>query len=99
MTEYEVTCIDKPHRDSTHEHISHIGNMKEGWRLTRMSAIAHIDSKADAFYIVDRSTGKRCYLGVMREQGKAAYLRSYSDGKWNDKLLELEECGSGCRTC
>jgi hypothetical protein len=98
MAEYEVTCVDKPKPDSLHEHITHIGNIRDGWRLTKLSAIAHIDSKVDAFYTVDKATGKRTYLGVVREQGKAAYLRTYADGQWTDNLLALGECMPGCRT-
>ena len=38
MKEFQVTCINKPHRMSPHEHITHIGNANN-WRLTREEAI------------------------------------------------------------
>lgn len=97
MSEYEVTCINKPDRSSLHEHITHIGNTAGQWRLTREAAIRSIDSKENAFYTVDRSTGKKVYIGVVREAGRSPYLRTHADGKWNDNLLALAECGSNCK--
>lgn len=97
MQEYEVTCINKPDRSSSHEHITHIGNIAGNWRLTREDAIRRIDSKESAFYTVDRSTGKKVYIGVVREAGRSPYLRTYADGKWNDNLLALAECGANCK--
>ncbi|MGY6252396.1 DUF3892 domain-containing protein [Paraburkholderia caledonica] len=97
MKEYEVNCVNKPNRNSPHEHITHIGHTANKWRLTRESAISRIESKAEAFYTVDRSTGKRIFIGVVREAGKAPYLRTHADGKWNDNLLAQGECGSDCK--
>jgi hypothetical protein len=98
MKEFQVTCINKPDRQSVHDHITHIGNIEGNWRLTRESAIKKIDSKDEAFYTVDRSTGKKVYIGVVRGDGnKAPYLRTHADGKWNDNLLALAECGSTCK--
>jgi hypothetical protein len=97
VSEFEVNCINKPNRDSRHEHITHIGNSNQSWRITRESAIERIDSKKEAFYTVDKTTGKRVYIGVVREAGKAPYLRTYADGKWNDNLLAQQECGANCR--
>lgn len=47
--------------------------------------------------VVDRATGKKVYIGVVREQGKLPYLRTHADGKWIDNLLAQAECGSDCR--
>lgn len=97
MSEFEVNCINKQNRTSQHEHITHIGNTNGQWRLTRESAISRIDAKTDAFYTIDRTTGKRAYVGVVRETGKAPFLRTYADGKWNDNLLAQAECGADCK--
>lgn len=97
MNEYEVNCINKPDRNSPHEHITHIGHSGNGWRITRETAISRIESKAEAYFTVDKSTGKRVYVGVVREPGKAPYLRTYADGKWNDNLLAQGECGADCK--
>lgn len=97
MKEYEVNCVTKPNRNSLHEHITHIGHTVNKWKLSRETVIARIDSKSEAFYTVDKTTGKRAYIGVVREAGKAPYLRTYADGKWNDNLLAQSECGADCR--
>lgn len=97
MSEYKVNCVTKPDRFSTHEHITHIGNIDDKWRLTRESAIQRIDSKRDAFYTVETITGKRAYVGVVREFGKPPYLRTHADGKSNDNLLAQAECNGECK--
>jgi hypothetical protein len=98
MKEFEVTCVNKPDRSSAHEHITHIGNVAAQWRLTRESAIKKIDLKEEAFYTIDRSTGKKVYVQVVRGDGnKAPYLRTYADGKWLDNLLALAECNGMCK--
>lgn len=97
MGEFQVTCINKPNRMSSHEHITHIGNTAKNWRMTREEAIRRIDSKQDSFYTVDPVTQRRAYVGVVRGDGqKAPYLRTYADGKWNDNLLALQECNGAC---
>ena len=98
MPEYQVTCTTKPHRMSPHEHITHIGNITSAtpWRMTREDAITHIDSKTATFYTVDRGTGRKMYVGVVRENGKLPFLRTHADGKWNDNLLALVECDGRC---
>lgn len=100
MNEYLVTCINKPHRLSPHEHITHIGNVTnqpaDRWRMTREEAIRRIDANEAAFYTVDRSTGKKMYIGVVREVGKNPFLRTHADGKWNDNLLAQAECDGTC---
>jgi hypothetical protein len=97
MAEFEVTCINKPHHQSPHEHITHIGNVAAAWRLTRESAIARIDA-GEQYYTVDKTTGRKVYIGVVRNDGtKAPYLKTHADGKWKDNLLAQQECGSSCR--
>jgi len=98
MQEFQVTCINKPDRSSPHEHITHIGNLADQWRVTRETAIQKIDSKQEAFYTVDAASGKKAYVGVVRPGGdRAPYLRTHADGKWNDNLLALPECPGSCR--
>ena len=97
MNEYQVTCINKANRQSSHEHITHIGNITAGWRRVRELAVAKIESKQEAYYTVDKTTGRKAYVGVVREAGKQPYLRTYADGKWNDNLLAQPECGATCK--
>jgi Protein of unknown function (DUF3892) len=98
MNEFEITCINKPDRFSRHEHITHIGNVAAGWKLTREIAIQKIESKTEAFYTLDRATGRKIYIGVVHEAGKLPFLRTHADEKWNDNLLALQECGGTCET-
>lgn len=97
MQEYQITCINKPHHQSSHEHITHIGNIQGGWRMTREEAIRQIDNKIAAFYTVDGAKRTKVYIGVVRAAGHEPYLRTHADGKWNDNLLALGECGSNCK--
>lgn len=96
MKQHQVTCINKPEHYNRHEHITHIGNSHEGWRIEREEAIRRIDDKTDSFYTVEVTTGKRCEILVVRVPGKEPYLRSHADGKPNDNLLEQEECSKSC---
>ena len=96
MAKYHITCINKPEHYNRHEHITHIGNSAEKWRITREEAIKRIDDGTDGFYTIDDTTGKRCEILVVREHGKDPYLRSHADGKPNDNLLEQDECGEAC---
>jgi hypothetical protein len=97
MTEFEVTCINKPDRMSAHEYITHIGNTAGNWRMAREEAIRRIDSKQEAFYTIDRTTGHKVYIGVVRGDGmKSPNLRTHADGKWKDNLLALAECSGAC---
>ena len=97
MNEFQVTCIIKPNREIRHEDITHIGNLAGLWRLTREDAIKRIEAKQEAFYTVDRSSGRKIYIGVVRETSKVPYLRTHADGKWNDNLLALDECSGTCK--
>jgi hypothetical protein len=49
MKEFEITCVNKPDRMSAHEHITHIGNTANNWRMTREEAIRRIESKQEAY--------------------------------------------------
>ena len=88
-------------RMSSHEHITHIGNITnppaDRWRLTNEVAIQRIEAKEEAYYTVDRATGNRMYIGVVWEAGKVPYLRTHANGKWNDNLLAQPECDSTCK--
>jgi len=97
MSEKHIICINKPHHQSAHEHITHIGNLTEKWRITRETAIYQIEANINQFYTIERATGKKCYIGVVKEAGKPPFLRSHADGKWNDNLLAQSECDSSCR--
>ena len=95
MSDVQVTCITKPHPQSPHEHITHLGNPRStngGWLWPREQVIASIDAKTNTFFVIDPLTGQRANIGVVRETGKAPYVRTYADGKWNNNLLSLNQC-------
>lgn len=91
MSLLQITCITKPQQGG-HEHITHAGNPAANWWLTVEQIIARIDAKSQTFFVEDPRTGKRAYVGVVRPQGHAPYIRTYADGVWTDNLLSLVAC-------
>jgi len=89
MSDVRITCIRKPHPQSPHEHITHVGTNGQVW--TREQVIAWIDAGAYTFYTLD-AYSRRADVGIVREPGKAPYLRTYADGVWNNNLLSLPQC-------
>jgi hypothetical protein len=96
MIGYEVNCIQKAGIDATHEHITHIGHVGDQWRITTECAIARIETHTEVFYTEDQDTGERNYIAVVRETGKAPYLRAYANGDWTDRLLAQPDCNADC---
>ena len=94
MADVQVTCITKSHPQSSHEHITHLGNPAAGWKWTREQVITSIDAQTNTFYVEDSATGKRSEVAVVRETGRSPYLRTHADGYWNDNLLSLPNCPS-----
>ncbi|MES2178009.1 MAG: DUF3892 domain-containing protein [Gemmatimonadota bacterium] len=92
MPDCQITCISKPHPQSPHEHITHVGNPAGNWIWTREAVVKSIDEKSNTFFVVDPNTGRRSNVGVVRPSGHAAYLRTYADGDWNNNLLSLNQC-------
>ena len=91
MADVQVTCITKPDVFSTHEHITELGGF--GWKWPREDVIRSIDANTNTFYVVDPISGQRAYVGVVRPtDGRAPYLQTYADGKWNNNLLSLSQC-------
>lgn len=92
MTDAQVTCINKPNVNSSHAHITHLGNPANQWRWTREQVITSIDAGTNTFYVIDPVSGVRADIGVVRESGLAPYLRTYADRQWNNNLLSLNQC-------
>ncbi|HEX4156433.1 MAG TPA: DUF3892 domain-containing protein [Acidobacteriaceae bacterium] len=91
MADVQVTCITKPDVSSSHEHITHIGGA--GWRWEREKVIRSIEAKTNTFYVLDPLTGKKAYVGVVKpNDGRAPYLQTHADGRWNNNLLSLPQC-------
>lgn len=62
----QITCINKPDRNSSHESITHLGNSQGKW--TKEQVIAWIDAKQFSFYAQDRFG--TAWIGVVREAGQ-----------------------------
>ena len=92
MADVQVTCITKPNPQSSHEHLTELGNPRAGWKWTREQVIASIDAKTNTFFVLDPGNGKRSEAGVVRPVGRLAYVRTQADGDWNDNLLSLDKC-------
>ena len=92
MADAQVTCINKPNVNSSHEHITHLGNPANQWRWTREQVIASIDAGTNTFYVIDPVSGARADIGVVRESGRAPYLRTYADRQRNNNMLSLNQC-------
>ncbi|MCU1287425.1 MAG: hypothetical protein JWO13_3775 [Acidobacteriales bacterium] len=95
MPDCPVTCIRKPHRESQHEHITHLGNTAAGWMWTREAVIASIDAKTNTFYVVDPVSKRRADVYVRRVAGHLPFLQTYADGDWRNNLLSLDTCPVG----
>lgn len=94
MADVQITCIIKPHPQSPHEHITHVGNCSAtpAWKWTREQVIASIDTRTNTFYVLDPNSGKRADIGVRREAGKQPFLQTHADRVWNNNLLSLPQC-------
>jgi hypothetical protein len=83
----QVTCINKPNRDSSLEAITHLGG--NGWRWPRAHVIAAIEAGTYGFYT---SVGGKQAKVEVREGRNGKYLQTHADGQWNNNLLSLPEC-------
>lgn len=93
MANYRVQCINKQPRNNTHEGITHLGGTApdgSSWKDTRRNVVQFIESKTHTFYTLVNN--KRADVFVVKENGKDPYLRTASDGYYNNNLLELVEC-------
>ena len=91
MADVQVTCINKPNRNSQHEHITHLGG--NTWKWTRQQVIQSIDNRTNTFFVIDPVSGRRADVGVVRPtDGRAPFVQTYADGVWTNNLLSLAEC-------
>lgn len=67
MKEFQITCISKPHRFSANEHITHVGNLSDNWKLTRESVIRRINEGQESFFVLNPNTLEKTYVGIVEE--------------------------------
>jgi hypothetical protein len=95
VANYHIDCINKPNRDSRHEHITHVGGPKPDgsgrWRDTVPNVVRMIEDKTHSFYTSEG--GNTARVGVRVSAAGNKYLQTHADGVWKDNLLALPECG------
>ena len=97
MADYRIDCVNKPDRNSPHEHITHVGGPKPDgpgrWRDTVANIvrpIEPIEAKTDRFYTSEGGVSA-CVLVRTSAAGRK-FLQTNADGVWKDNLLALKEC-------
>jgi hypothetical protein len=95
MADYRIDCINKPNRNSPHEHITYVGGPKPDgsgrWRDTVANVVLLIEQKAHRFYTSE--AGVSAWVGVRTSAAGNKFIQSTADGVWKDNLLALKECG------
>jgi len=90
MIALRVTCVTKPNRYNSHEHITSVGVDGYPSRYSIADVIRSIRSGVYEFYTL--VGGHKASVGVVDVPGRASYIRTHADGTWNDNLLALPEC-------
>jgi hypothetical protein len=89
---YQITCITKPDRDSTHEAIQRVGGIEENgsrFNITREQTYDHIKTGKKFHVVVGRND-----VPVIAYQinGVGKYIRTTPDATKKDNLLSLPPC-------
>lgn len=94
MADYRIDCINKPDRNSPHEHITHVGgpelNGPGRWKDTVPNVVRYIETGTHRFYTSEG--GVSAWVGVRVSASGRKYLQTHADGVWKDNLLALKEC-------
>ncbi len=94
MADYRIDCVNKPNRNSPHEHITHVGGPNPDgsgrWKETVPNVVRMIEQKTHRFYTAEG--GATAWVGVRTSAAGNKFLQTYSDGIWKDNLLALKEC-------
>lgn len=94
MADYRIDCVEKPHRNSPHEHITHVGGPRPDgvgrWKDTTANVVAFIESKQHRFYTKEGNAS--ALVGVRTSVAGHKFLQTYADGIWKDNLLALQSC-------
>lgn len=87
----EIQCINKTHRTSAYERISHVGGgYPNRWKITQEHAISLIEAGTWRFYV--NAGGTSVWVIVARSAAGNKYLKTQNDGEQPNNLLSLAEC-------
>jgi hypothetical protein len=92
MADCQITCITKPNVNSSHEHITHVGNPANSWKITVEQAINNIKNGVDTFFVRDQKGNRAEVRVVPASSGRREHLRTVVDGKYTDNLLAMSQC-------
>lgn len=94
MADYRIDCVNKPNRNSAHEHITHVGGPNPSgvgrWKDPVAAVARLIEQNTHRFYTSEG--GATAFVGVRTSAAGNKYLQTYADGVWKDNLLALKEC-------
>ena len=94
MTDYRIDCVNKPDRNSRHEHITHVGGPNPDgsgrWKDTVPNVVRFIENQTHRFYTKEDNAS--AWVGVRTSAAGNKFLQTYADGVWKDNLLALPEC-------
>lgn len=91
---FQITCINKPDRNSPVEHITHVGGFGTSpWKLTVEDVIRRIESRGpdhEDFFV--RVGNAEADVIVVSPPGRRKHIRTTPDSTQRDNLLSLSEC-------
>jgi Protein of unknown function (DUF3892) len=88
---FQITCITKPNRQSTVEHITQVGGYgSKQWKLDVETVIARIEGGLENFFV--RVGQNEADVIVISPTGRRKYIRTEPDLTKVDNLLSLPEC-------
>jgi hypothetical protein len=93
VTDYRIDCVNKPNRNSPHEHITQVGGPKPDgsrWKDPVANVIGFIESKQHRFYTKEGNVS--AWVEVRTSVTGHKFLQTRADGVWKDNLLALQEC-------
>jgi hypothetical protein len=94
MTDYRIDCINKPDRNSAHEHITDAGGPNPDgngrWKDTVPNIVRFIESGQHRFYT--QVGNASAWVLVRTSAAGNKFIQTYADGIWKDNLLALKEC-------
>jgi hypothetical protein len=88
---FQITCINKPDRNSPVEHITHVGGYgNTQWKLSVEEVIRRIEARTEAFFV--RVGNNEADVIVVSPIGRRKHIRTNPDLTKVDNLLSLPEC-------